>query len=153
VARPDQRVDDRGPYVLIELIQDGAHGCPQLWRAHGFQRSVDLGIFRRHATSPVAKTCHSALRAYALRKRRRVAVAERAWRAFATRNPATVLHSPRSTDFTSVRSPASNTRSCASRLRCLRRVAVVDSGRLTRGISSVSIAHAQHGVGSSSITR
>jgi hypothetical protein len=35
----------------------------------------------------------------------------------------------------------------------LRRVAVVDSGRLTRGISSVSIAHAQHGVGSSSITR
>jgi hypothetical protein len=74
---PDQRVDDRGLDVLIELIQDGAHGCPQLWRAHRFQRSVDIGVFRRHATSPLAKTCHSALRAYALRTRRRIAVAER----------------------------------------------------------------------------
>jgi hypothetical protein len=26
----DQRVDYRGPYVLIEIIQNGAHGCPQL---------------------------------------------------------------------------------------------------------------------------
>ena len=52
-----------------------------------------------------------------------------------------------STDFTSVCSPASNTTSCASRLRCFRRVAVVDPGRFARGISSVSIAHAQHGVG------
>jgi hypothetical protein len=23
----DQRVNDRGPHVLIELLQDGAHGC------------------------------------------------------------------------------------------------------------------------------
>ena len=90
----DQRVDDRGPYVLIELFQDGAHGCTQLWRAHGVQRSVDLGVFRRHAMSPVAKTSHNALRAYALRRRRRVAVAELAWRAFAARNRATVVHSP-----------------------------------------------------------
>ncbi len=122
----DQRVDDKGPYVRIDLFQDGAHGCPQLWCAHGFQRSVDLGVSRRHAMSPVAKTSHSALRAYALRRRRRVAVAERAWRACAGRNPATVVHSPRSTDFTSLRSPASNTSSCASRPRCLRQLAVVD---------------------------
>jgi hypothetical protein len=67
----DQRVDDRGPHVLIELFQDGAHGCTQIWRAHGVQRSVDLGVFRRHAMSPAAKTFHSALRAYALRRRRR----------------------------------------------------------------------------------
>ena len=57
----DQRVDDRGPHVLIELLQDGAHGCTQLWRAHGVQRSVDLGVFRRHAMSPAAKASHSAL--------------------------------------------------------------------------------------------
>jgi hypothetical protein len=88
-----------------------------------------------------------------LRKRRRVAVAERAWRAFDARNPVTVVHSPRSTDFTSLRSPASNTTSCASRPRCFRRLAVVDPGRFARGISSVSIAYAQHGVGSCSITR
>ena len=56
----DQRVDDRGLHVLIELLQDGAHGCAQLWRAHGFQRSVDLGVFRRHAMSPAAKTSHRA---------------------------------------------------------------------------------------------
>jgi hypothetical protein len=86
-------------------------------------------------------------------RRRRVAVAERAWRAFAARNPATVVHSPRSTDFTSLRSPASNTRSCSSRPRCFRRVPVVDPGRFARGIWSDSIAHTQHGAGSSSITR
>lgn len=91
--------------------------------------------------------------AHALRRRRRVAVAERAWQAFADRNPATVVHSPRSTDFTNLCSAASNTTSCASRLRCFRLVPVVDPGRFARGISSVSIAHAQHGVGSSSIAR
>ena len=60
----DQRVDDRGPDVLIELFQDGAHGCTQLWRAHGVQRSVDLGFFagtrcrrgRRPLTVPSAPT-------------------------------------------------------------------------------------------------
>ena len=62
-----------------------------------------------------------------------------------------IVHSPRSTDFTSLCSTASNTTSCASRLRCFRQVPVVDPGRFARGISSVSIAHAQHGVGSSSI--
>src|SRR5882672_6192163 len=97
--------------------------------------------------SRVAKTSHNALGAYALRQRRRVAAADRAWRAFAARTPATVVHSPRSTDFTIVRSPASNTTSCASRLRCFRLGTVVDPGRLARGISSVSIAYARHGVG------
>lgn len=122
-------------------------------RAHGFQGSDDVGVFRRHATSPGAKTSHSALFAYALRKRRRVAAAERAWRAFAARNPATVVHSPRSTDFASLCATASNTTSCASRLRCFRLGTVVDPGRFARGISSVSIAHAQHGGGFSSISR
>ncbi|MBA2605024.1 MAG: hypothetical protein H0U94_15680 [Acidobacteria bacterium] len=66
----DQRVDDRRLYALIKLLKHGAHRRSQLGRTHGLQRSVDLGVFRWHAISPVTKTTsHNALGAYALRRR------------------------------------------------------------------------------------
>jgi hypothetical protein len=73
----------------------------------------------------VATTSHHAIRVDSLRKRR-VAVAERAWRAFAARNPSTVVHLQQSTEFMSLRSPTSTATSCASRRRCFRRLALVD---------------------------
>ena len=88
--------------------------------------------------------------AYRLRKRM-VAAAACAWRAFAARNPAAEVHSPRSTDFRSVRSAASSATSFSSPLRRFRCLAVVDRRRFARGISNVSIAQTQWELGSCSI--
>jgi hypothetical protein len=90
------------PVTTIDALRAALENAPDLQGADqhdGHSAAASGSAWRRHATRARGRT------------RRRVAVAERAWRACAARSPATVVHSPRSTDFTSLRSPASFSRS------------------------------------------